>query len=148
MTPEQVDVVDRTLAALRAPDAFAADFYRRLFAAAPGLRPLFPPSLEEQQRKFAAMLVEIAAGIREHDDFLERCADLGARHAGYGVRVEHYEIVGDALLAALAGAPGVHWDDEVQEAWQAAYALISDVMMGAQSAALPVSSTGQPSRPS
>ncbi len=65
---------------------------------------------------------------------------LGARHASYGVRTEHYATVGAALLWTLEQGLGAKFTPEVREAWAAAYDLLSEVMqLGAlESASLTV----------
>src|SRR5215218_9483411 len=103
MTPEQIALVERTVPAEGSRmTAIAADFYDRLFAAAPELRDLFTHDPAAQRAKFAAELQTILLTIRRHGDFLGRAGALGARHAGYGVHAAHYRTVGDALLAAMA----------------------------------------------
>jgi hemoglobin-like flavoprotein len=138
MTPEQIALVERTLAAV-APmmDMVAADFYRRLFAADPTLVGLFKNDPAVQRAKFAAELQEIMASIRRHEAFLARARALGARHAGYGVRATHYRAVGAALLEALGAALGEAWTAEVEQAWRLAYNLTAESMMAGAADTVP-----------
>ena len=130
MTPEQIALVERTVPAEGSRmTAIAADFYDRLFAAAPELRNLFTHDPAAQRAKFAAELQTILLTIRKHGDFLDRAGALGARHAGYGVHAAHYRTVGDALLAAMGAALGPAWTEEVAGAWRSAYHLTAEVMM-------------------
>ena len=46
---------------------------------------------------------------------------LGRRHAGYGVRPEHYDTVGAALLWTLEQGLGDAFTDDVRAAWAEAY---------------------------
>ncbi len=130
MTPEQVVLVERSLAEVRTvlPDV-AADFYRRLFAADPAIRAMFPADLRIQQVKFAATLDDIVGAIRRHPAFLAEAHGLGQRHRVHGVRAAHYQMVGTALLAALGASLGDAWTDEVAHAWRLAYNLIAEAMM-------------------
>jgi len=57
--------------------------------------------------------------------------DLGRRHAGYGVRDEHYHTVGAALLWTLEQGLGELYTPDVAEAWAAAYTLLAGVMQKA-----------------
>lgn len=107
MTPETIRIVQASFAQV-APvaDQAAHAFYVRLFERHPGLRALFRGDLRQQGSRLMAM---IAAGVqllgRPHE--LEPVLmQLGARHAGYGVRDQDYVAVGDALLDTLADGLG------------------------------------------
>ena len=54
---------------------------------------------------------------------------MGKRHAGYGVKREHYGAVGSALLATFAEQLGPGWTPEIETAWVEAYGAISSLMM-------------------
>lgn len=56
---------------------------------------------------------------------------LGARHAGYGVRDEHYDTVGAALLWTLGQGLGETFTDDVRDAWTSAYTLLATTMKDA-----------------
>lgn len=132
MTPEQVTMVQRTTDRLRPRmDGVADDFYARLFASRPDLRPLFPDDLTAQRQKFSDELTAIVAAIPDFARFRKRARDLGARHRGYGVRPSHYAIVRTALIAALAAADP-EWDDATRAAWRSAYDLVAELMQSAR----------------
>jgi hemoglobin-like flavoprotein len=136
MTPEQVALVIQSVDALRPrmPEV-AADFYRRLFEIAPQVRELFQQDLTTQTVKFARELDEIVAVIPAFSEFEGRTAALGRRHAGYGVRASHYELVRQALMAALGNALGVAFDEKTREAWVNAFGLVAESMqLGAAAA--------------
>jgi len=136
VTPEQIALVEETIAAL-APslDDVADDFYRSLFAADPAVRGLFTTDLGAQRTKFVAELAEIIGALRHHEVFLGRAETLGGSHRRYGVTAAHYRTVGVVLLGALARALDEKWTTEVEEAWRLAYNLTAEAMMaGAASA--------------
>jgi hemoglobin-like flavoprotein len=56
---------------------------------------------------------------------------LGRRHAGYGVREEHYATVGIALLLTLEAVLGERFTQEAQEAWVALYEIVATTMKNA-----------------
>jgi hemoglobin-like flavoprotein len=140
MTPEQIDLVERSVAELEPVlDAVVTDFYTGLFTAAPATTALFAVEgpddagtdrFARQREKFAGQLAEIMTAVRDHDRFLARAEALGARHAGYGVAAAHYEVVGRALLDALAGHLGDRWTPEMADAWRLAYNLTAEAMLG------------------
>jgi hypothetical protein len=65
-------------------------------------------------------------------DLLELTRELGTRHVGYGVRVSHYAIVGDALFAALGAVLGDHFDAATRDAWSVGYNLVAGAMLERQ----------------
>ena len=53
---------------------------------------------------------------------------LGARHVRYGVRTEHFDVVGTALLWTLEQGLGERFTPAVREAWVAAWNIIAGAM--------------------
>ena len=76
-------------------------FYERLFYMAPSLRRMFPQDMREQKRKLMVMIATAVQGLDDLDTLVPQLKALGARHAGYGVKDTHYEIVGEALIWTL-----------------------------------------------
>jgi len=133
MTPEQLAVVRTSYEVLGADaTSMAEDFYGRLFAADPSTRALFSDGPEIMAVKFTAELEAIVEAIASFDEFRARVADLGARHAAYGVQAKHYLAVGEALVASLAAHLGDRWDENLETAWRRAYNLVAETMMSAQ----------------
>jgi len=137
MTPEQIALVQDSFQRVAVhPDALAADFYERLFTADPSARALFTTDMGVQRIKFMRELEEIIRTIGNFDVFLAQLEDLGARHAGYGVRPIHYRTFADCLLAALAAAEGDRWSPQLEAAWSSAHDLVAEAMIiGASDAA-------------
>lgn len=133
MTPQQISLVEESFRAVHPiRDAAAAIFYRRLFALDPGLRPLFARSdMAEQGKKLMASLAFVVGGLRNAGTIVPAAEPLARRHVGYGVKPGHYRTVGAALIETLDEGLGDAFTDEVREAWIAAYALLSGVMIGA-----------------
>jgi hemoglobin-like flavoprotein len=133
MTPNQIALVEdsfRHVAPIAEPAA--AIFYQRLFALDPALRPLFAHAdMGEQGRKLMQAMGFVVANLRRPDQLLPVVAELGRKHAGYGVQAAHYGTVGAALLATLEEGLGTFFTPEVKEAWAAAYGLLAGVMQDA-----------------
>ena len=108
-------------------------FYRRLFELAPELKPMFKGDIELQAKKLLEMLgVLIAMLERPHGLELELKA-MGARHADYGVKDEHYAVVGQALLDMLGETLDGDFTPDVREAWTWLYGAVETLMkQGAQ----------------
>jgi hemoglobin-like flavoprotein len=135
MSPEQKALVKETWRKV-APmaDAAARAFYDRLFEIDATTRLLFKTTnnnLAEQRRKLTQALTVVVQGLDHLEALLPALADLGRRHAQYGVTAGHYDTVGAALLWTLEQGLGSGWTPEVKAAWSDAYALVADVMQAA-----------------
>lgn len=136
MTPEQIDLVQSSFKKV-APiaDAAADIFYDRLFEIAPDVRGLFPEVMTDQKKKLMQMIAVAVNGLKDLDAIVPAVQDLGARHKGYDVKEEHYDVVGAALLYTLGKGLGDAFTPEVEAAWTETYGLLASVMIEAQKAA-------------
>ena len=129
MTPHQKRLVQASFAQV-APiaETAAALFYARLFELDPSLRPMFTHNINDQGRKLMQMLSVAVRGLDDLDNLVPAVRALGLRHAGYGVRDEHYETVAAALISTLEIGLGEAFTDEVRAAWTAVYWLLAYTM--------------------
>ncbi|ABX03279.1 globin family protein [Herpetosiphon sp.] len=118
----------------RNPQQLVEAFYGQLFMLAPDFRPLFPEDMSEQKKKLLQSLVLVVNNLKKPEAVLPAVQELGRRHVDYGVKPEHYQTVGAALIWALSQQLGEQWNDEVQAAWVAAYTLVANVMVEASQA--------------
>jgi hemoglobin-like flavoprotein len=132
MTPQQVAQVQASFAKV-APiaDQAAALFYGRLFQIAPEVRPLFRGAMDVQGRKLMTAIATVVNSLGEIDVVAPAVGDLAKRHVAYGVRPEHYECVGAALLWTLEQGLRDDFTSAVSAAWAAAYAALSQIMIAA-----------------
>ena len=132
MTPNQIKLVQTSFAQVAPIAATAADlFYSRLFEIAPQVRAMFPDDLSEQKKKLMAMLGTAVAGLSRLETLMPAVQALGRRHAGYGVKAQHYASVGSALLWTLEKGLGEAFTPEVKDAWATTYIVLSTTMMNA-----------------
>lgn len=103
-------------------------FYRRLFERAPHLRGLFHTDEVRQARKFLQSLRVIVSALHTPMKHVAVLQGLGERHEGYGVRPEHYALVGDTLLDVLTEALGPELTPEARQAWERAFQLMATIM--------------------
>jgi hemoglobin-like flavoprotein len=109
-------------------DQAAALFYARLFELDPALRSLFHGDMADQGRKLMQMLGMAVGGLDRLDQLVPAVRQLGLRHAGYQVRDEHYETVGEALLWTLGRGLGPAFTAEMQAAWAKVYWTLAETM--------------------
>lgn len=133
MTPRQIDLIRASWSAVEPiADTAATLFYDQLFELDPAIRRLFRRTDMAAQRKILMQtLTVVVKSLDKLDTIVPAVQALGRRHAGYGVRSEHYESVGIALLWTLEQGLGEAFDDETREAWAAAYGTLASVMIAA-----------------
>ncbi|QHQ36860.1 globin domain-containing protein [Algicella marina] len=133
MTPDQRILVRQSFDFIRPMSHQAAGlFYQRLFEIAPEVAPLFAESdMKSQGHRMMAALNLIAHSLDEPTVLIPIARELAQRHVGYGVRPEHYQPVGEALIWALETGLGPNFDTETKAAWAAAYGALSDAMIAA-----------------
>lgn len=112
-------------------------FYATLLLRAPDVARLFPADMSRLRAHFAgalAILARNAVNIEAMDESLQQ---MGARHASYGVRPEHYAVVQSVLLDTLETVAGPIWTPTLRDAWGDLIAHVSRTMLhGAAQAAL------------
>ena len=140
MSPEQKALVQETWQhVVPIADTAATLFYDRLFEIDPKTRALFHGvDLARQGTKLTQAINMVVGALDRLDELAPVVADLGRRHAGYGVTDAHYDAVGAALIWTLEKGLGDGWSEDAKDAWSAAYAVLAGIM---QSAAAEVDNT-------
>lgn len=133
MTTNEIHLVKYSWSVVERIDPVVAGgiFYKRLFETAPYLKPMFSESVPVQSKKLMAMITYVINRLDKLDTILDDIKQLAKRHVKYGVRDEHYEIVGSALLWTLEQALANLWTPEVKQAWITCYSLLSSAMLEA-----------------
>jgi len=136
MTPEKVKLVQESFAKV-APiaDAAADIFYDRLFEIAPQVRPMFPADMSNQKGKLMKTLGVAVNNLHQVETVVPTIQELGRKHIAYGVKDEHYDIVGEALLFTLEKGLGEDFTPDVKDAWTETYVTVATVMKDAAAAA-------------
>lgn len=112
-------------------------FYSRLFEAAPAVIPLFAGTdLQRQKTMLLGTLVLLRKSLRDLEAIVPKLRELGARHVAYGAEPEHYPVVGEVLIGAMATIAGPAWRSGYEAAWRRALALVSDAMLDGAAARL------------
>ena len=129
MTPEQIQLV--RLSFVKVMDIKAAAgrlFYDRLFTIAPEVRPMFKGDIGAQADKLMETLGVAVSALKNPAALSPILAQLAKRHKGYGVRDEHYDKVGEALLWTLEQGLGDAFTPEVKTAWTDLYGVVASSM--------------------
>jgi nitric oxide dioxygenase len=132
MTPEQAQIIKLTFAqVMRDRDRVGRMFYDRLFSIAPEVKPLFRGDIAEQSRKLMDTLALAVGMLRDMPTLVITLEGLARRHVGYGVKDEHYDKVGEALLWTLEKGLGDAFTPQVGDAWTALYVAVAKIMRDA-----------------
>lgn len=132
MTPEQVMLVKNSWEkVIPIADTAAELFYNKLFALDPDLKGMFTGDMTDQGRKLMTMISTAVNGLDRLSAIVPVVEELGARHAGYGVKDEDYDTVGEALLWTLSTGLGDDFTPEVEAAWTETYTVLANTMKAA-----------------
>ncbi len=111
-------------------EAFVTAFYERLFTRFPQTRAFFASTdMKEQRKKLLGALALVIQNLRKPEVLTSALKGLGQRHVTYGVRPEHYPIVGAVLLETFADLLGERWTPAYHDAWAQAYEAICALML-------------------
>ncbi|HEY3733047.1 MAG TPA: globin domain-containing protein [Streptosporangiaceae bacterium] len=110
-------------------------FYSDLFIRHPEVRDMFPTSMAAQRGHFVEALVKVVSQVENLDHLAAFLEALGRDHRKFGAIAEHYDMVGDSLLATVEYFSGEAWTPELAADWAEAYDLIASVMIDGARAA-------------
>jgi nitric oxide dioxygenase len=129
MTSEQMQLVRLSFIQVMASKTEAGlMFYGRLFVIAPELRRMFKTDIETQADKFLDMLGVAISLLQNPTAFQQTLTQLAHRHRNFGVRDEHYDKVGTALLWTLERRLGDTFTPELKQAWSDLYSVVASAM--------------------
>ena len=129
MDTHQVSLVQKSFEkAATLGDKVAEIFYAELFAIDPALRAMFKGDMKEQGKKLLTTLAFVVRSLHTPEKIINAAQQLAVKHLDYGVKAEHYTLVGNALLRTLKKGLGDAYTPELHEAWVAAYKTLSGVM--------------------
>jgi hemoglobin-like flavoprotein len=129
MSPEQTHLIRRSFAEVEQHAEIAAlEFYRRLFELDPALRPMFRSDIHVQAKKLMDMLSVCIDMLERPGELAGELEEMGARHAGYGVKDAHYSTVRLALTGMLSSVLQNRLTPETAQAWHELYDSIEAAM--------------------
>ena len=133
MNPDHIAIVRSSWPAIATrDDALTVRFYEVMFEIDESAARLFASvDMASQRGKLFRSLTVIVDALDDLDRLLPAIAELGKRHATYGVERRHFDVVGQSLLRAIESVLGDDFSPAVRDAWAEAYALVAAVMMRA-----------------
>lgn len=129
MTAEKITLVQDSWAKVVPISETAAElFYGKLFELDPSVRAMFKGDMKEQGRKLIAILNTAVNALTKLETIVPAVQAMGKRHVDYGVKDEHYDTVGEALIWTLGVGLKDDFTDETKDAWLAVYTLVATTM--------------------
>lgn len=129
LSARQKTLVQQSFSKVEPIAAQAAEiFYNKLFEIDPSLKPMFKGSLKEQGKKLMTTLKVAVKSLDDLDALVPVLQKLSERHVKYGVKIDDYTPVGNALLHTLKTGLGADFTTEVREAWVEVYKTVAHVM--------------------
>jgi nitric oxide dioxygenase len=129
ITPEQIALVRSSFQqVLPVAEAAGVLLYERVFAIAPETRSLFADDIRPQASRLMAAVELAVDRLYDLDSVQPFLVKLGARHVRYGVRPEHLDVGGEALLWTLEQGLGDAFTPAVRDAWTAAWKVVAYFM--------------------
>ncbi|MAF56320.1 MAG: hemin receptor [Ponticaulis sp.] len=139
MNNDQINLVQTSFAKVVPISETAAElFYGRLFEIAPEVRPLFKGDMKDQGKKLMATLNVAVQSLTDLPKLVPVLEKLAIGHVPYGVKAEHYDKVGAALLWTFEQGLAESWTPETAEAWTETYKIVASTMINAAYTGEPV----------
>jgi len=130
LTPDETELIRNSFRVVSQDTQQAANrFYRILFERSPHLRHMFLNDMEQQGGMLMSKLGLIVAELQNIPGLVPVLEDLALRHVAYGVKPQHYPLVGDALLQMLAEVLAEDFTPATRAAWVKAYDDVSRLMI-------------------
>lgn len=104
-------------------------FYDRLFQLDPSLREMFHRApIETQAQKLMQVFGWVVERLDHVKELKAELDELGRKHVEYGVKSDHYALVGSSLVWTLKQALGADFKPEAEAAWIELYTYLSGRM--------------------
>lgn len=133
LSQKSIDIVKSTVPALKERGIeITTTFYKRMFENNSEVKVLFNMDRQEsgEQPKALAMTILAAAqNIDNLESLLPVVKKIAQKHVDSKVLPQHYPIVGKNLLLAIKEVLGDAATDEVLQAWEEAYQVISKIFI-------------------
>lgn len=133
LTTQQKEIVKSTIPALQEHGVTITTlFYKRMLDAHPELKNIFNTAHQatgEQPAALAHAVWAYASNIDHPEALSTAVSRIGHKHASLGVTADHYPIVGEHLLAAIKEVLGPAVNQDVLDAWGAAYQQLANIFI-------------------
>ncbi len=129
--PLKIELLESSFSQIKAQETeFKTHFYTNLFADYPEVKLLFSNThMEKQAKQLFKSLVLVVENLHSPDVLTQTLKGLGIRHIHYGVLPKHYPMVGSTLLKTFSICLESAWTPDIEQAWNEAYAVVTELML-------------------
>jgi nitric oxide dioxygenase len=129
ITEAQKILVQKSFLAVEPIAEQAAEiFYNKLFEFDPSLRGMFKGDMKNQGKMLMSTLGVAVKALDNIEGLIPVLQKLAAKHVDYGVSVDDYTPVGNALIYTLKTGLGDQFTPDLKAAWIEVYITIANVM--------------------
>ncbi|NHN36076.1 NO-inducible flavohemoprotein [Pseudomaricurvus alcaniphilus] len=136
LSQKSKDLINASLPAVGPKvDQITAVFYPLMFSRYPHVKAYFNQAHQAQgtqPRALANAVVAYATNLDRLEVLGDAVALIVQKHVSLNILPEHYPIVGECLLAAIAEVLGDVASDEILAAWAEAYQQLADLLISAE----------------
>lgn len=137
LTEKQIELVKSSVPFLQEHGVeITSIMYSQMLANNPELRQIFNQGHQRtgrQQISLAAAVLAYAQNIENPIVLFNAVKHIASKHVSLNIRAEHYPIVGKHLLDAIEKVLGDKANDEILDAWAAAYAQLAEILIKTES---------------
>ena len=138
LSAEHLSVIQATAPAVEANARNITEhFYPLMFERYPEVKAYFNDAHQgsgSQRQALANAVIAYAKNIERLEVLGDAVSLIAHKHCSLGIAPEHYPIVGECLLDAIAAVFQEAATQEVLEAWGAAYGQLADILIQAEAA--------------
>jgi nitric oxide dioxygenase len=128
MTQETINIVKQTAPLIKEnKEEITTTMYQIMFTKYPKVKEMFKNASPDQYKKLANAVYAYAANIDKLDNLKSGIETMAMAHVKTNVKAEHYPIVGECLLEAVAKV--LNPEQKVINAWGEAYQFLADVLI-------------------
>lgn len=128
LQPEQKALISESFDAIADNlEALVADFYQRLFKAAPEARSLFSGNMDSQLEKMLRSLEFLIEALDRPEQLRDYALSIGKIHADAGTVTGHFQLFVPVFTASVK-AFSPHWTADHDRAWRVFLEDVSALM--------------------
>ena len=90
---------------------------------------MFGDDIKDQAKKLSATLSLAFKNLEKIETLVPTLKEMGAKHATYGVKPEHYGIVASTLIATVETTLGPKFGNDAKDSFEAILTLVAQVML-------------------
>ncbi|RJG42113.1 NO-inducible flavohemoprotein [Motilimonas pumila] len=133
LSDSDIRIIKSTIPVLeQAGPSLTKHFYQRMFTHHPEVQHIFNASHQASGRQQIALFEAIAAYAKNIENLAaltQAVERIAQKHTSFNIQPQHYDIVGEHLLATLRELAADAFTPEVEQAWAKAYLFLAQIFI-------------------